>query len=531
MANIFGIDVESPQEAQERILREQLGRMKAMGPQSSAGRFGQQLGRVMSEMFGGDRKSLDQARDRAKALSGAERTGRVKAADEAIVREGQQRNQTIQSQMEQNAQRQLQQMAAGGAHPDEIAAEAQAYPARIQQALAASTQSTEQQRAKLLQDDSADFIRETIDFNVANKGMSEITAKQYARAEAAVRLDKLPGEQNKILAQQLRDANTIEMRQDKVRQAEMAKLKAQTDSAEAATAVSNRSLLETLSIEELEVKREMALEAGEDASPFDGLIKEKREEQRLARETLEMKREDLRLRQKKEERIANQLNTTEFGYLKTQNEVYDASRDMQRSAERAKTQLDRAERAGRSAGKPLDVQEQMKEYAGMQDADISVAQKALSERAMQRAFSLKQAGAMSDAEFEAYMTAVPPANASYEQWNEFLRLDAIVGKKAAARAAFHADYLGGTSMSEAYPGISDSNYPRGMEGLNQAWRQYEDQIYADIEEQYSRENWGAANNVSTLPAQGGMSDDDLINEYGKGRGSTTAGVSDINVAP
>jgi hypothetical protein len=67
MANLFNTDYETPEEAQKRIVQEQLARMRSMGQQTAAGSIGQSIGRALSGMFGAEAKEMSDANRRQEA--------------------------------------------------------------------------------------------------------------------------------------------------------------------------------------------------------------------------------------------------------------------------------------------------------------------------------------------------------------------------------------------------------------------------------------------------------------------------------
>jgi hypothetical protein len=472
-----------------------------------------------------DKEELERVRQQNAAVQGAEMTAQQKVTIEEMDTMKSQQSSLIKEQMTvqmmQEREQYVAKMRQSGASPEKIAnairAQEEEWGKRVRDAQSTSAQAIDQQKSQFMQKAAQEEVARSYNHYAAKEDFDPFRAKQYARADAAVRLRKLGDPESVRLARQLSEMNTLEMQAERDARLKREGLKAQTEASEASTQNQNRAYLNQLTIPELEAEMELASEQGRPTAAYEGLIAKKREEQELAREAADLKRRDIRLREKKELRLATQLNTTEVGYLKDMNKLYDESSKALNETKLAKQQLDRAVEAGRSSGKALSVQEQMKSYTGMQDADISVAQKTLASRAMKRAFSLKQAGAMSDAEFDAYMTAVPPADASYEQWNEFLRLDAEVASRGMAYAAFHSDYLGGVGMSDqGYVGITDEGLPRGFEGMNSAWRANEADAYSRALDPYSRESWGSAQDVVTGPASttGDLSDDELINSYG-----------------
>jgi hypothetical protein len=61
MANLFDVNIETPQETQRRILEEQLAKQKTLGPQSAAGQVGSAIGKALSNMFGAEAKQMKKA--------------------------------------------------------------------------------------------------------------------------------------------------------------------------------------------------------------------------------------------------------------------------------------------------------------------------------------------------------------------------------------------------------------------------------------------------------------------------------------
>jgi hypothetical protein len=181
MANIFGVDIETPQETQRRILEEQLKKQQALGRQSAAGQVGSAIGKALSNMFGAEANQMKQTKARQEALQGA-----------AVLKD------------------------------------------------------------QLLKEMSADPKTS------ANRGITdEIDVEIRARAHAAATLRSLGGADNTALANQLTDQNTALMVQQKQRQAEMQRLKAQTESSQQQTVESKRRVFESLDISDLRAEQEL----------------------------------------------------------------------------------------------------------------------------------------------------------------------------------------------------------------------------------------------------------------------------------
>jgi hypothetical protein len=424
MANIFGVDIETPQEAQQRILRE----IQASGRnlKNTNQQFGFNLATALSQTFGG----------MAKAREGREN-------QQSALAEGQNKRQEI-----------------------------------------------------------------------LNDGGNEFDAEMAGRAHAAALIRKLPGDENEALANQLRDDMTKLRLQKEAEAREIEKHKASVTADTARTKAANRQEIEAIDqVDEIDARLEITddpltirmLEGRrKEIARETELVDEKR---KFTERELEQRDRRLTLDEGRETRIANALNTKEIGIINNHEKQWKAGDDQERAAIDAKAILDRSVDAGRTSGKALDVHEAVKEFTGMQDEDITVAQKTLSERAMKRAFSLKQSGAMSDEEFRAYMTAVNNASASAESWNEFLRLDAIAGARLATYSSYQADYISGIDMGEGYSAVEGykaipqkdketQGVPRGVEGAGAAWRVNKDVLMEEINEKYSPENWG--NITSTI---------------------------------
>ena len=381
----------------------------------------------------------------------------------------------------------------------------QQFGFNLAQALGATFGRNREQENAVAQQKAASVGQRVKNAHISN-GSSAVDAELASRAAAAAHIRAIGGADNIALANQITEGTTDLLIQQEQRTLQTNKLKAETKAAEARSAREQRAVFEELSLGELkELQKDPTLAAAYGVDPrqlagqiADVELLQKRADEKfeLERNKADIARKNQELAQKREDRIANALNTTEFGIVKKSDQQYNESKDMEDSAVFANEALNRAEAAGRSAGKALDIAEQVKKFAGTEDEDITVAQKLLSERAMKRAFSLKQAGAMSDAEFEAYMTAVLNASSSAPAWREFLRLDALTGAKGAIQAAFMSDYIAGLDMPQ-YIGIVDTDVPRGLEGAGNAWRLHRDDAYAVINEKYSRENWGTSSAAPT----------------------------------
>jgi hypothetical protein len=372
----------------------------------------------------------------------------------------------------------------------------------ISKATSTSGQAIDKQKSEFMQKTANDEVQRSYNHYAQKEGFDHLKTKQYARAEAATRLRQLhesdiknggPGNYQALdLAQNLSDMNTAEMQAQRELELKNDATKAEIRVRDAQAMNQERGYLESLTIEELETELQLAQERGLPTAKYEGLIKLKREKQEQARLDADYKREDLRLRQAKEKRLANQLNSTEFGVLKEVRTTYDEGSKLVRTATELGNKVRAADEAGRSVGVWSAIEEGARSILGIEDIH-SVTQAELEAAALERAFSYKQAGAMSDAEAEMYKAAAIKASASPEAWLEFLRLDAIAGERMKRKAAWEDDYISGADMGEqGYVGVRpvEAGVPRGMDGMTKAWDANTQKIEDDIQKEYSRENWG-----------------------------------------
>jgi hypothetical protein len=236
MANIFGVNIETPQEQQQRQLAEMLAGQRSI--KNAHERFGFNLANALSASFGGLKKQRKTKEEQFDAIAEGQA-----AADEQFAASN-----LAKQEAERNAVQVFEAHIANGS--DEATAQQAA------QAVLANTAGNEQQ------------IRESITVENINQrkaqaiagGADPLAARQLAMAETAARLRELGGAENVQLANQISSAMVAEQVATRTRKLEEAKLKADTAKAEA-TAAKDRALATKASstdLERLQLDREEA---------------------------------------------------------------------------------------------------------------------------------------------------------------------------------------------------------------------------------------------------------------------------------
>jgi hypothetical protein len=482
MANIFGVNVETPQEQQARLLEQiQMGQKNL---QNVNQQFGYNLAIALSQSFGGLGKKRRATEERVEAISmaGAEAEqslGRARALEQGA-----------QQQTLQNADR-VYQAALNQGMPQQQASQIRSdYMNQYQQTSETFKRGiTEQELAKM----TGKIIKEG--------GVSNYQAQQLANANVITALTKLGGTQNLALAAQYRQRSQQMAVEEEQRLLESQKLKAGIRSSESAIEVNESRLMASRPLEELtqmlqsetspakraqlkgHIEERKRARAKEDRLEMQAVQAAAREERRVS-----VAEQDLTLQEEKEERLSQKLGSSDAKSLVKTNEQWEEQQMFLSENDQTLQAVARAQ-ASRTlplAGKALQINEEAKQISGITDEDVSIAYKLRAKTAITRALSLRGPGQVSNFEFAHYLSAVPSKDANAETWKEYLRLDSWLRAENQAYAEFRADYISGVEM-EGVP--SSGGKPRGSKGLLAALKSQGPAVAARVEEEYSRENW------------------------------------------
>jgi hypothetical protein len=198
MANLFGVNVESPEETQRRLRKEQLERMEAAGPQSAAGSIGQSIGRALSNMFGAESKQMKKSIDRADA----ERNARDAAAQKMLKQDRQNHLASAEANMRQQ----------GAPEP------------LIQETLQKMNAGYDQEAQRVAQGNAQAEHQAKKDALIKHRGIDPRAAQVMVNTEMAARLDKLGSPEDLRIADGLRQDSYTLTKQMRAEKAQAAKV-------------------------------------------------------------------------------------------------------------------------------------------------------------------------------------------------------------------------------------------------------------------------------------------------------------------
>ena len=209
MANIFapqgGIQVESPQEQQERLRKNFMAGM-AQNQRSNAQQFGYAAASIFSNLFGRQKKQREATEQRWDAIAKAKEAGAAMA--------------DMDRQADELAYQVYEQNLAAGA-PEEVAQQA---------AMAVISGSNDTRRA--LGMEAADLASRAAKNDAVMQGLEPIEQEMFQMAATARALKELGGAENLALAAQINSAMVQRMTDYRSAKAEAAKLKAESKTEE-----------------------------------------------------------------------------------------------------------------------------------------------------------------------------------------------------------------------------------------------------------------------------------------------------------
>jgi protein-disulfide isomerase-like protein with CxxC motif len=214
MAKLMGTDMETPKEAQERILKRirEGGRQFANQP---IAQFGYNLATALGMSFGGMGRDIEQAEDRIDAVSTAQ-----KLDERSVEQHINHAEITYDATKQAQAQRIADTLSQQGANPDQI----KAVQAQHGQAM-------DQQRSQIRSQATVAGIEAHTADQIA-KGVDPENAQLFAMANAAHRLSKLGGAENLTLANQIRSQLATAATEKRVTDLQVRKLSAEVAGAE-----------------------------------------------------------------------------------------------------------------------------------------------------------------------------------------------------------------------------------------------------------------------------------------------------------
>jgi hypothetical protein len=230
MANIFGLDIETPEEAQRRVLAETIANRKSLGGNVNA-QLGFNIADALMRAFGkGGAKQVTEARKRQEILNDGRRSG-----DAQFI---------AKQEAEEHAVQVYQAHLLSGGTEEEAQQAAQAVlqttQGRIQQLTKATEQEVMRERAESIE-----------------AGASPVNAELLAMASGASKLREMGGAENIALANQLNSRMTELQLQKRNSDAEYNKHLAQTRKAEEDVNASQRSDVELLQMDREQRRAEL----------------------------------------------------------------------------------------------------------------------------------------------------------------------------------------------------------------------------------------------------------------------------------
>jgi hypothetical protein len=479
MANILGVNIETPQEQQERLLKQQLAALKTM--QNPTQQFGYNLAMALSQSFGGLKKKREEGESRMRELTEAEAHGRRKVAIEE------------QDKMKAAQSEQIRQ------HFAQLEAQGQVAPGQgaqmAAQAASTSAQAIDQQKSQMLQQETQQDVQAAYDHYSKKEDFDPFRAKQYARAEAASRLRKLGDSESLKLAQQLSDMNTQEMAASRDAELKRSHLKADTKVKEAQVEVTNRAQLEAKTIGELETQRELMRQRGQSTEAITAVIEDKKtkgyipvdglDAERLGltpeqlakintpyglpkdtvRLLLEQKR--LTLADEAAEAKRNQLPNTSIKQLEKSAENSFTAANNARQAARLRNEVESVARLAGVAGSGQKVFDTL---FGT-DKDRVQVRAELSGLLLGEALRNKPPGPISEGELKILLDTVVDANADANQIAEALYKIEIANRYAEEYELAKANWM--SPKSEENP----TGGNRTLAGFSQYWRAQQEAVY------------------------------------------------------
>jgi hypothetical protein len=483
MANILGVNIESPQERQERLLKQQLATLKTM--QNPTQQFGYNLAMALSQSFGGLKKQREATETRLKEMTDAEQDGRRKVAIE-------EQNTMKAAQAEQIRQ-----------HFARMESEGQIAPGQgaemAAQAATQSAQAIDQQSSQMLQQEAQTDVQRAYDHYSQKEDFDPLRAKQYARADAALRLRKLGDPESLKLAQQLSDMNTQEMVQSRDAELKRNNFKADTAVKQAQVESANRNQLVAKTIGELETRRELMQQRGEDTEEITAIIEDKKtkgyipvdglDAERLGltpeqlakiqtpyglpKDTVKLLLEQKRLSLVDEaaEAKRNQLPNTSIKQLEKSAESSFTAANNARQAARLRSEVESVARLAGVAGSGQKIYDTL--FGA--DKDRVQVRAELSGLLLGEALRNKPPGPISEGELKILLDTVVDANADANQIAEALYKIEIANRYAEEYELAKANWM--SPKSEENP----TGGHRTLGGFTQHWRGQQESVYSQLQ--------------------------------------------------